>query len=87
MIQQFWIEQKMYKVRIKDLINENIEIKESMKRNQKKISEKVEKEKPPEAAADLLGDVMEKFKKIEKKDKEVEKKNLFEAKRAFSEEK
>jgi hypothetical protein len=48
----------------------------------------VDKEKPPEGAKDLLGDVMKKFEPAMKaKDKEKEKNELWEAKRAFSEEK
>ena len=47
----------------------------------------MEKEKPPEGATDLLGDVLKKFESISKGNKEEEKKSIFDAKRAFSEEK
>lgn len=53
----------------------------------KKKNAKPQKEKPPEGATDLLGDVMEKFKGVAKKDKEEEKKSIYQAKRAFSQEK
>ena len=58
-------------------------MKEDGKKKKKEV--KPEKEKPPEGAKDLLGDVMKKFEKLEKKDKEEEKKDLFDSKRAYSE--
>lgn len=45
------------------------DIKEDKKGKDSKKKAKPEKEKPPEGAKDLLGDVMEKFKAIEKVNK------------------